>query len=110
MRMLLEQYVEGWKSRHIEAVLDTLANDCVVMECYGPVCKGRGRIHQWMEAWLAEGGRILEWDIRSFVGGRNAAAIEWTFRCWRQEDDSRLMEPALRGLTAGKSRRCTGTQ
>ena len=53
MRMLLEQYVEGWKSRHIEAVLDTLANDCVVTECYGPVYKGRDRVRQWMETWFA---------------------------------------------------------
>ena len=73
--------VEGWKAEHIHQVLDTLAHDCVVTECYG---KSRDRVRQWMETWFAEGGRVLQWDILSFVGGQNSAAIEWAFRCWWQ--------------------------
>ncbi|MDA8204905.1 MAG: nuclear transport factor 2 family protein [Thermaerobacter sp.] len=102
MRTLLEQYVEGWKSRHIEAVLSTLANDCVVTECYGPVYKSHDRVRQWMATWFAAGGRVLEWDIRSFVGGRNAAAIEWTFRCWWREDEFAFDGASVARFDGGK--------
>ncbi len=88
MRTLLNQYVEGWISSRIEPMLNTLTNDCVITECYGPVYKGHDRVRQRMETWFAFGGRVLQWDILSCVGGKNSAALEWMFRCWWQECES----------------------
>ena len=90
MRALLENYVEGWKSGRVDAVLETLADDCVITECYGPIYRGRDQVQRWMRTWFAEGGRVLQWDIISFVGGRESAAVEWIFRCWWQEREFSL--------------------
>jgi hypothetical protein len=81
MRTLLTKYVEGWKTGRINTVLETLTERCVITECYGPVYKGRETVRQWMRTWFSQGGQVLQWDITSFVGGQNSAAIEWIFRC-----------------------------
>ena len=33
-RNRLEAYIDGWRRHDIAAVLETLTNDCVVIECY----------------------------------------------------------------------------
>ena len=62
---IFEQYVSGWKCAEIETVLETLDEDCIITECYGPVYRGRDNIRLWMEKWLGEGNRVLEWDVRT---------------------------------------------
>jgi hypothetical protein len=78
---LIEQYVEGWKRAQIDTVLDTLAEDCVVTESYGPIYRGREKVRLWLEKWLGEGNRVLQWDIHSLVIEQDSAAFEWAFKC-----------------------------
>ena len=59
----LEAYIDGWRRHDIAAVLDTLTDDCVVIECYGPVYRGKARVEQWMNAWYGAGGTVDAWDI-----------------------------------------------
>lgn len=62
---IFEQYVSGWKCAEIETVLETLDEDCIITECCGPVYRGRDNVRLWMEKWLGEGNRVLEWDVRT---------------------------------------------
>jgi ketosteroid isomerase-like protein len=78
---LIKQYVEGWKAAQIDDVLNTLAEDCVVTESYGPIYRGRDKVRVWIEKWLGEDNRVLQWDIHSFVHGQDSAAFEWSFKC-----------------------------
>lgn len=46
----------AWADHDIEGVLETLTDDCVVTESYGPVYRGRDRVEQWMRTWFEGGG------------------------------------------------------
>jgi len=58
----LVSYIDAWRRRDIKGVLDTLADDCVIIECYGPVYRGRPRVEQWMRAWFGAGGSVDSWE------------------------------------------------
>ena len=88
IKPIFERYVEAWKRADIEAALETLDEDCVITECYGPVYRGRDKVRLWMEKWLGEGNRVLEWDILSSVSGQDAAAFEWRFKCLYHGEES----------------------
>lgn len=84
---IFKQYVSGWRSADFDTVLGTLTKDCVITECYGPIYRGQGMVRLWLEKWLGEGNRVLQWDINSFVLGQEAAAVEWKFKClWQRAE------------------------
>jgi ketosteroid isomerase-like protein len=56
MTSQLRAYIDGWRRHDVAAVLDTLTSDCVVIESYGPVYRGRERVEQCMHAWFGAGG------------------------------------------------------
>ena len=60
----LHTYIDAWRRHDVGAVLTTLTDDCVVIESYGPVYRGRPRVEQWMNAWFAAGGRVDAWVRR----------------------------------------------
>ncbi len=78
---LLDDYIDGWRRHDIPAVLETLADDCVVIEGYGPVYRGRARVGQWMETWLAAGGAVLDWEMANSEAAGDLLVAEWTFTC-----------------------------
>jgi len=88
MKTVFERYVEAWKRADIEAALDTLEDNCVITECYGPVYRGRDKVRLWMEKWLGDGNRVLEWEITSELFGQDAAAFEWRFKCLYQGEEA----------------------
>ena len=85
---LLRAYIDGWRNHDIPAVLATLADDCVVIECYGPVYRGRPRVEQRMKAWLAAGGVVLDWQITSSHAAHDVLVAEWSFTYVWQNDTS----------------------
>jgi ketosteroid isomerase-like protein len=84
----LEAYIDGWRRHDVPAVLATLAEDCVVIESYGPVYRGRARVGQWMETWLSSGGAVLDWEITSREVAGALLVAEWTFTCTWDGDTS----------------------
>jgi ketosteroid isomerase-like protein len=82
----LRRYIDGWRKPDPQAVLNTLADDCVVIECYGPVYRGKARVRQWMDAWFGAGGTVDGWDITSEARAGDTLVAEWTFSCtWKGE-------------------------
>jgi ketosteroid isomerase-like protein len=82
----LEAYIDGWRRHDIPAALDTLADDCVVIECYGPVYRGTARVAQWMTAWFGAGGTVDGWEITLSATTDAVLVAEWHFECrWKGE-------------------------
>lgn len=80
----LHTYIDAWRRHDVGAVLNTLTDDCVVIESYGPVYRGRPRVEQWMHAWFAAGGRVDAWDITTIAAAGDSVMAEWSFACtWR---------------------------
>jgi ketosteroid isomerase-like protein len=80
----LRAYLDGWRRHDIPAVLATLADDCVVIESYGPVYRGKQRVEEWMNAWFGGGGTVDKWDITSEAEAGRTLVAEWHFECtWK---------------------------
>jgi ketosteroid isomerase-like protein len=82
----LQAYIEAWRRHDVAEVLATLTADCVVIECYGPIYRGRQRVEQWMNAWLGAGGSVDGWEITSEATAGETLMAEWRFECtWKGE-------------------------
>jgi ketosteroid isomerase-like protein len=77
----LHEYVTGWQRHDAAAVLATLADDCVIIECYGPVYRGKQRVEQWMRTWLDAGGSVTGWEITTHAAAGDTLIAEWLFSC-----------------------------
>jgi ketosteroid isomerase-like protein len=80
----LEEYIDGWRRHDIPGVLATLADDCTVIESYGPVYRGVERVEQWMNAWFGAGGTVDGWEITFAAAAADTLVAEWHFDCtWK---------------------------
>ncbi|WP_150460124.1 nuclear transport factor 2 family protein [Nesterenkonia ebinurensis] len=77
--MVLPKYMDAWIAGSPERIADLLTEDGVVIECYGPVYRGRERVLQWAETWLCNGGVVHSWDIISSFATNGREATEWVF-------------------------------
>ncbi len=85
----LTAYIDGWRRHDISAVLAMLADDCLVIECYGPVYRGRHRVEQWMRAWLGEGESVDDWRVTDVVEIDDFQFAEWRLTsAWRGKQDT----------------------
>jgi ketosteroid isomerase-like protein len=86
---LLEQYIAGWRTHDVAAILATLAPNCVVVESYGPVYRGHDSVARWVSAWLTENGKVIDWTIHDHGSSPDGETAEWTFHyTWRGEEKS----------------------
>lgn len=85
MNALLD-YIDAWRRHDVDGVLDTLAADCMVIECYGPVYRGRDRVEQWMRAWFGAGGSVDSWEVTWHAASSGFLVAEWRFGCTWQGD------------------------
>ena len=80
----LTDYIDAWRRHDVAGVLATLADDCVIIECYGPVYRGKRRVEQWMRAWFDAGGSVDDWQITAQAAAGDVLIAEWLFSCtWR---------------------------
>jgi ketosteroid isomerase-like protein len=77
----LHAYIDAWRRHDIPGVLDTLTEDCVVIESYGPVYRGTDRVEQWMRAWFGAGGTVDGWEITGEASAGTTLLTEWVFSC-----------------------------
>jgi hypothetical protein len=80
---LITTYVEGWKINNPAQIVDTLAQNCVVIESHGPTYRGMEISTRWIEGWLGAGDTVDRWDITSFCfdEAKQTAVFEWKFEC-----------------------------
>ena len=83
---LIRQYVEGWREGDAAKILDTVTEDCVIIESHGPTYRGKDQVVRWVDTWFGAGGDVLAWEIRSLEATLEAAYFEWSFACkWLEE-------------------------
>ncbi|GAA2625399.1 nuclear transport factor 2 family protein [Paractinoplanes durhamensis] len=86
---LLHSYVDAWRRHDVEAVLETLADDCEVVEPHGPVYRGKDQVSEWMRNWVVAGGRITQWRITDSGSAGDLLVAEWERTCrWRGTETS----------------------
>jgi ketosteroid isomerase-like protein len=78
---LVHRYVEGWKTADRAAVLETLDPDCVIIESYGPIYRGKEMVERWITSWFGAGNEISRWDVTSFSLIDEVCFFEWIFEC-----------------------------
>ena len=89
MTSQLHAYIDAWRHHDVPGVLATLTDDCVVIESYGPVYRGRARVEQWMHAWFDAGGVVDGWDLTSYSRAGEVLVAEWRFSCtWQGRSTS----------------------
>lgn len=98
----LGAYIDAWRRHDIAGVSATLAEDCVVVECYGPVYHGRPRVEQWMRAWFDAGGRVEDWKITSKAGAGNTLMAEWVFSCTSHGEAATFEGATIARLDGGR--------
>ncbi|WP_424441482.1 nuclear transport factor 2 family protein [Microbacterium sp.] len=77
----LTDYIDAWVAQDAERVAGSVAADCVVTECYGPVYRGRDGVRRWATEWFAAGGIVHRWDVTDHFVTANREAAQWTFEC-----------------------------
>ena len=82
----LYAYIDAWRRQDVAGVLAVLTDDCVVIESYGPVYRGRSRVEQWMHAWFDAGGVVDDWTITTQAAAGETLLAEWVFTCTWQGD------------------------
>jgi ketosteroid isomerase-like protein len=80
---LLRDYAAGWLAGDIEMVLETVADDVVIVESHGPRYQGAPALRAWLEAWVSGGDLVHRWEITRLIESADgaAAAAEWDFAC-----------------------------
>ncbi|MFT4052038.1 MAG: nuclear transport factor 2 family protein [Microbacterium sp.] len=77
----LTDYIDAWAEGDVDRIAATVAEDCVIAECYGPVYRGRGRVLQWAREWFAAGGVVHRWDVTDHFIAADRETAQWTFEC-----------------------------
>lgn len=78
---LIDRYTQGWLKSDSAAILDTLDENCEIIESHGSTYKGKGHVSGWLEGWKSSRSSVTKWDILSFVFDGQKSAVEWDFEC-----------------------------
>lgn len=82
----LTDYIDAWMAADIDAIAATVADDCVITECYGPVYRGRDMVVSWARAWFGAGGVVHRWEITDHVVTDDREVAQWSFEyTWQGE-------------------------
>ena len=77
---LIKIYFESWVKNDISSLEGVFDNSIIYSECYGPEYRGLEQVNQWFEDWNKK-GKVIRWDIKSFIHDNNVTAAEWFFQC-----------------------------
>jgi hypothetical protein len=80
----LTRYIEAWVANDVDKIAESVAESCVIAECYGPVYRGRERVREWATAWFAAGGIVHTWTVTDRFEADGRESAQWAFECtWR---------------------------
>lgn len=77
----LQRYIDAWIANDPDAIAATVAADCIIIECYGPIYRGRERVRQWASAWFDAGGLVHAWTVTDHFTAQDREAAQWVFQC-----------------------------
>lgn len=77
---IIRKYFKSWLDNDISKLEDIFAEDIVYTECYGPQYRGIESIKKWFSEWNTH-GKVLKWEIKSFIEESSVTAAEWYFEC-----------------------------
>lgn len=77
---LIKRYFESWVKNDISSLEEVFDNSIIYSECYGPEYRGLKQVKQWFEDWNKK-GKVIRWDIKSFIHDNNVTTVEWFFQC-----------------------------
>ncbi len=98
---ILSRYIDAWTANNPARIAATVAEDCVITECYGPVYRGRDRVLQWARAWFAAGGVVHRWRINDLFAAEGREAAQWTFECTWHGDRSTFDGASIARISDG---------
>ncbi|MCC2645391.1 MAG: putative cytosolic protein [Burkholderiales bacterium] len=80
---LLETYIAGWKQNDINAIIEPLHNEVIVIESHGPKYIGVSSIELWFKMWKKADSYVKKWDILSsrYCEDSRSLFCEWDFEC-----------------------------
>lgn len=76
---LLREYIDGWKEGKKAKILNTLSNDCIIVESHGPTYRGKEMVDKWFNEWHMLGNKVEKWKISSLYSYEGTAFSEWVF-------------------------------
>ncbi len=93
--LLVEQYVEGWKTNNPNDILSALSHECVIRESHGSTYRGKELVKEWVEGWIIAGNTVESWDVANFVYDGGLASFEWDFECTVEGEKKRLLGASI---------------
>lgn len=63
---MIEKYIESWLKQDIKLFSSTLHENVTIMECYGPIYKGKDANVMWFDKWNVKTNIVTDWKILSF--------------------------------------------
>jgi hypothetical protein len=89
---LVQKYITGWKENNLDQIIQSLTEDCLIIESHGPTYEGISAIKCWFELWLAANSYVTQWDITSFYfcDKQETAFCEWEFACISHDQEYTL--------------------
>ena len=80
MKQAVEEYFRSWINKDPSAIETYFADDCVYVECYGPVYENKAQCLRWFSDWNQKGA-VLEWTIKRYLEIGDMCVAEWFFHC-----------------------------
>ena len=84
---LIEAYFQAWLSQDETRLAVFFEPDAVYRECYGPEYRGLPQILSWFRDWNKR-GCVTRWDIHDSFQNGSKLAVEWTFGCIYDGEES----------------------
>jgi len=78
--ILLEKYIQSWLDKDKELFLDTLADNVVIAESYGPKYSCKQEAEKWFIEWNKQ-GQVIDWKITDvyFDSNKETIIATWHF-------------------------------
>ena len=95
---IVQRYVAGWKNANESEILDTLAEDCIIIESHGPTYRGKKIVKKWIEDWHKQRNFVEKRNITSFHACGELVVFEWVFAYKR----GKTIREAFEGVSLAK--------
>ena len=97
----LTAYIDAWVANDADRIVDAVAEDCVITECYGPVYRGRTWVRRWATEWFAAGGAVHRCDVTDHFVAADREVAQRIFECTWDGRRSAFEGATIARITSG---------